>query len=89
MTPFPTERADARRRIMFSPILAMVSAIAVRDRGAADFRRLDLFEIGSDGERHFGNLLHQPLKQLVASDKIGLRIDLDDDALRAPDRQLR
>ena len=74
---------------MFSPILAMVSAIASAIGDAADLGGLDLLDVGADVERDVGDHLHQALEQIVAGDEIGLRIDLDHDALGALERDRR
>ena len=73
----------ARRSVMFSPILAMVSAIDFGHRDAAGLGRLDLLDVGAGGERDVGDHLHQALEQIVAGDEVGFRIDLDHDALGA------
>ncbi len=66
---------------MFSPTLAMVSAMAsamvMLPAGAARI----LFDVGTGTERHIRDHLHQALEQVVARDEIGLGIDLDHDAL--------
>ena len=51
------------------------------DGDFAHFRRLDLLDVATEGQRDVRDHLHEPLEQVVAGDEIGLGIDLDQDAL--------
>ena len=66
---------------MFSPTLAMVSAIASAIGDLADRGREDLVDVGPALESRVRDHFHEALEQVVAGDEIGLGIDLDHDAL--------
>src|SRR5215813_7070442 len=56
------------------------------DGEVTDLAGLDCFHSGADIEGHIGDHAHKALELLVAGDKVGFRIDFDDDALEATDR---
>jgi len=65
----------------------------IGDGVAADLGLFDLLEVGAGGEHDVGNHPDQALKEIVAGDEIGLRINFDDGALgrgqRNPDETFR
>ena len=56
-----------------------------RHRQRADLGGLDLVEIGAGAQGNVGDHLDQALEQIVAGDEVGLRVQLDQDALGALD----
>ena len=73
-------RPKARRRgasVMFSPTLAIVSAIASAMVMLPALAARILSTFGPASSADIGDHLHQALKQIVARDKVGLRIDFD------------
>ena len=71
---------------MFSPILAMVSAMSSATVMLPALAALIFSTSAPTIERHVGDHLDEALEQIVARDEIGLGVDLDHDALGALDR---
>ena len=64
----------------------MVSLMASADRASPTGAARIFVDVGADVERDVGDHAHQALELIVAGDEIGFRIDLDDHALVAGDR---
>ena len=72
---------------MFSPILAIVSAIASETVRVPTLADLIFSRSVPTDQRDVRDHLDQALEQVIAGNEIGLRIELDDDPFRAVDRK--